>query len=113
MVGLFRGNSVPRQHKKKRALAFGVKTQSMQVSVERFSITSSQPFEKIVTALDREIGHPELAAFSKAIAAAPTPSELESVVPGATGPLGLMEFARFDIGMVLRKEQGDKARQSL
>jgi uncharacterized protein (DUF302 family) len=90
-----------------------VKTQTSQVGVERFSIVSSQAFDKIVTALEHGIGHPNMAAFSQAIALAPALAELESAVQQAVGSSGLMEFARFDIGMVLRKEQGDKARQSL
>jgi uncharacterized protein (DUF302 family) len=89
------------------------KTKTRQISVERFSITSSQSFEAVVAGIEREIGHPDMAAFSKKIAEARTLAELESAVREAIGPSGLMEFVRFDIGAVLRKEQGDRARKSL
>jgi uncharacterized protein (DUF302 family) len=89
------------------------KIQTRQISVERFSITSSQSFEAVVAGIEREIGHPDVAAFSKRIAGARTLAELESAVQQAIEPSGLMEFVRFDIGAVLRKEQGDKARKSL
>ena len=53
-----------------------------------------------------------MAVFSKRIAEARTIAELEPEVQKATGPLGLMEFARLDMGAVLRKED-DKAGKSL
>jgi len=87
--------------------------QTRQISIERFSITSSQPFEKIIAGIEREIGHPEMATFSKRIAEARTMTALESTVQEAIGPSGLMEFVRFDIGAVLRKQQGAKARKSM
>ena len=85
----------------------------MPVSVERFSITSAQSFEEIVAGIEREVGHPDAAAFSTSIAEARTLAELESAVKQAVGPSDLMEFARLDIGRVLSKEQGDKGRNSL
>ena len=89
------------------------KIQSAEIRVERFSRTSSESFEKVVEGLERGIGHPEMIAFFQRITAAAGLAELESAVQEATGPSGLMEFARFDMGGVLRKEQGDKARKSL
>ena len=88
-------------------------TQTKQITVERFSVASSQSFETIVGRIEREIGHPEMSAFGKNIAAARTLEDLEAVVQQARGPTGLMEFVRFDIGGILRKEQGASARQSL
>lgn len=52
-------------------------------------------------------------AFRKNISAAQTDSELEKVVQSATGSSDLMEFTRFDLGEVLRKELGSRAPQSL
>lgn len=52
-------------------------------------------------------------AFRKNISAARTDSELQKIVQAATGSSGLMEFTRFDLGEVLRKELGSRAPQSL
>jgi hypothetical protein len=44
--------------------------------------------------------------FRKNIAAAQIESELEKVVHDAVGPSDLMEFARYDLGAVVRRETG-------
>lgn len=80
-----------------------------QITVERFSVTSSKPFEEVVGAIDAGIGHPEMNTFLKKIAAARSFAELESTVQQAVGPSDLMEFARFDLGDVLRKDHGSTA----
>ena len=79
---------------------------AMQVQVRRFSVVSSRPFEDIVSRLTATIGHPDMNAFHKAIAATTTVADLEEVVEGALGSSDLMEFVRFDAGEVLRKERG-------
>jgi len=79
------------------------------VNVERTSIISAQPFDVVVSTLAAAIGHPDMPAFTRAVAAARTSAELEGVVNAAIGSAGLMEMAHFDIGEVLRKELGDNA----
>jgi uncharacterized protein (DUF302 family) len=84
---------------------------TIEVKVRRFSVVSSRPFEEIVKRLTATIGHPDMSAFHSAVAAATTIADLEAVVQGAIGSSGLMDFARFDAGEVLRKErdgQGSK-----
>ena len=81
-------------------------TPSIEVKVRRVSVVSSRPFEEIVTKLTATIGHPDMNAFHKAVAAATTTADLEGVVQGAIGSSDLMEFVRFDAGDVLRKERG-------
>jgi uncharacterized protein (DUF302 family) len=44
--------------------------------------------------------------FSKDVTGAKTFAELEQVIHKAIGSSGLMEFARFNIGEILRKESG-------
>jgi hypothetical protein len=80
--------------------------QTRQIGVERISLTSSRSFEEVVAGLEQEIGHPDIAAFSKRIAEARSLAELETAVQEAIGPSGLMEFARFDIGAVLPERTG-------
>jgi uncharacterized protein (DUF302 family) len=84
-----------------------------QIQVERFSVTSSRPFGEVVSRLETAVGRPDMSAFGKSVAAARTEAELEAVVHAATGPSGLMEFMRLDLGEALRKERGAAAPQTL
>lgn len=79
---------------------------TIEVPVQRVSVVSSRPFEKVVRRLMATIGHPDINAFHRALAAATRVADLEAVVQGAIGSSDLMEFARFDAGEVLRKERG-------
>jgi len=79
---------------------------TINIQVTRFSVVSTRPFDEVVERLTTTIGHPDLNAFTKAMTAAKDLAELETVVRGAIGPAGLMEFTRFDPGEVLRKEHG-------
>jgi uncharacterized protein (DUF302 family) len=78
----------------------------MQITVQRFSVVSHNSFESIIAKLGAIVGHPDMNAFSKDVTAAKTYGELEQVVHKAIGASGLMEFARFNIGEILRKESG-------
>jgi nitrilase len=84
------------------------RSESAEVHVRRLSVVSSRPFEEIVRRLTATLGHPDMNAFHSAVAAAITIADLEAVVRGAIGSSGLMEFVRFDLGEVLRKERGGK-----
>jgi uncharacterized protein (DUF302 family) len=84
-----------------------------QIQVQRVTITSSEPFRSVVARLDAAIGRPDMKVFTKDMVGAKTIVDLERIVKGAIGVSGLMEFARFDIGLVLRKAHGDAAPQSL
>jgi uncharacterized protein (DUF302 family) len=80
------------------------------ITVERFSVTSAAPFEAVVARLEAAVGHPDMAAFLAAVTAAPSFTVLETVVAQATGASGIMEFARFDLGAVLRKDRPSSGR---
>lgn len=80
-----------------------------QISVDRFSLTSSKPFEDVVRAIDARIGHPEMNAFLQNMATARTFTEVENTVCRAVGASDLMEFARFDLGEVLSKDHASAA----
>ena len=77
-----------------------------KVEIERFSVTSSKPFESILQKLETQIGHPDMSSFAKAVAAAESYGELEKIVQEAIGTSGLMEFTRFNLGEIIRKERG-------
>jgi uncharacterized protein (DUF302 family) len=74
-----------------------------KVEIERFSVTSSRPFQEVMGTLEAALGHPDPKVFRENVAAAKTFAELEKVVQEVLGASGLMEFARFDFGVVLRK----------
>jgi hypothetical protein len=84
-----------------------------QINVERFSLTSSKTFQDIVAALGEKIPRPDMNKFFKDVAASRTDDDLKRIVDDAVGPADLMEFTRFDQGLILRKELGDKAPQVL
>lgn len=84
-----------------------------EITVQRFSATSSRSFHDVVATLEAGIGHPDMNSFTKNLSAAKTFPEVEKIVDEATHPRGLMEFTRMDLGAVLRKRNGADGRQSL
>ena len=77
-----------------------------KVDVERFSLTSSKPFDQVVGALDAAIGHPDMAEFVRSTHEARSFAELKSSVERGMGKSGLMLFMSLDHGAVVRKETG-------
>lgn len=77
-----------------------------KVEIERFSVTSSKPFELVVTALEAAIGHPDMVEFVKATRSARTFAELKSKVHWGLGRTRMMMFIKLDHGEILRKEIG-------
>ena len=74
------------------------------VTVERVSLVSHSSFDEVVARVEAGVAHPEMRTFFAAMASAPDFAALETIVGQAVAPSGLMEFTRFDLGMVLRKE---------
>jgi uncharacterized protein (DUF302 family) len=74
--------------------------------IDRFSVTSSRPFDAVVAALKAGVGRLDLAEFAKASHSAGSFAELEKVINRDMGRTGLMLFLEFDHGAVLRKETG-------
>lgn len=79
-----------------------------KVEVERFSLTSSKPFDAVVAALKSAVGQPDMIEFFKATRAANSFADLERVVQSGLGRTDLMLFAEFDLGAILRRESGSK-----
>lgn len=84
-----------------------------RIEIQRFSLVSNRPFEDVVAGVEAVVGHPDMDAFHRNVAAAKTSADLEAVVREAVGPSGLMEFARFDIGAILRLYDGEHAPRNL
>ena len=77
-----------------------------EVQVQRVTLVSTEPFDAVIARIDSQISHPDMAAFRKNFSAAQNETEMEKVVDPVTKPNGIMEFIRFDLGEVLRKESG-------
>lgn len=85
----------------------------MRIEVERFSLTSSKPFNSVVAALKSAVGQPDIVEFFKSSRAANSFLELERIVHSGLGRTGFMLFAEFDLGAVLRRETGSKMPNSI
>ena len=83
------------------------------IAMQRISIISARPFDEVLARIGLGLGHPEMNRFRHEMLNGPTPSELEGIVGRAIGPSGLMEFARHDLGAVIRKEGGSAIPKSV
>src|SRR6266436_550126 len=63
-----------------------------KIEVERFSLTSSRPFDEVLAAITGAVGNPEMVDFAKTTSAARTFVELESAVRKGLGKTGLVRF---------------------
>lgn len=79
---------------------------TIEVPMQRFSITSAKSFDAVVESLAATLGHPDMSEFRSAVTASKSLADLEKLVHASIGPSGLMEFVRFDLGEILRKEGG-------
>jgi hypothetical protein len=71
---------------------------------ERVTLTSSRKFSDVVEQIERALGHPNVGELFQKLQAAETPDEVNQLVAAAAGPLELMEFMRFDLGVMLQKD---------
>jgi uncharacterized protein (DUF302 family) len=74
--------------------------------VQRFSLTSSKPFDAVVAALKSAVGQPDMVKFFEKTRATSSFPDLERVVQSSLGRTDLMLFAEFDLGDILRRESG-------
>jgi uncharacterized protein (DUF302 family) len=84
-----------------------------QIEAQRFSITSSKSFAEVVDSVNTAISRPDMNAFRKNIESAKSFADVETVVHKAIGPSGFMEFIRFDLGEILRKDHGQGTPRSV
>src|SRR5262249_59925946 len=79
-----------------------------KVEVKRFSLTSSKPFDAVVATLRAAVGQPDMIEFFRATRATNDFRDLERIVQSGLGRTGLMLFAEFDLGDILRREAGSE-----
>jgi uncharacterized protein (DUF302 family) len=77
-----------------------------KIEIERFSLTSSKPFDQVVAALNAAIGHPDMAEFGRSTHEARSFDDLKSAVEKGLSKAGLMLFMQLDQGAVVQKETG-------
>jgi uncharacterized protein (DUF302 family) len=77
-----------------------------KIKVERFSLTTSKPFDEVVAGVNGAISHPDMAEFGRSTHEARSFAELKSAVEKGLSKVGLMLFMQFDQGAVVRKETG-------
>src|SRR6266699_5592757 len=77
-----------------------------KIEVERFTLNSSKPFDQVVAALNSAVGHPDMAEFWKSTHQAQSDAELQNTIEKGLGRTGLMLFAEFDHGAVVRSGTG-------
>jgi len=77
-----------------------------KIEVERFTLSSSKPFDQVVAALSSAVGHPDISEFWKSTDQAQSVAELENTIEKVLGRTGLMLFVEFDHGAIVRKGTG-------
>jgi uncharacterized protein (DUF302 family) len=77
-----------------------------EIQIQRLTIVSRDTFDAVVARLDAQLGHTEMPSFHKQLSRARDLVEMEQIVNPVTQPNGIMEFARFDLGEILRKANG-------
>ena len=80
-----------------------------KIEIERFSVTTSKPFDEVIAGVNSAIGHPDMVEFGRLTHEARSFAELKSVVERSLGKAGLMLFMQLDHGAILRKETGNEA----
>ena len=80
-----------------------------QIAIERFSLTTSKPFDEVIAGVNAGIGHPDMAEFGRSTHEARSFAELKSAVENGLSKIGLMLFMQLDHGAILRKETGREA----
>jgi hypothetical protein len=79
-------------------------TTTRATSGERFTITTTRSFADVVGAIERAVAHPNVPELFRRMKDAAGPEALRRIVDDAVAPHGLLEFIRFDFGLVLSKD---------
>ena len=77
-----------------------------KIEIERFSLTTSKPFDEVIAGVNAAIGHPDMAEFGRSTHEARSFAELKAAIEKGLSNAELMLFMRLDHGAVLRKESG-------
>ena len=61
-----------------------------KIEIERFSLTTSKPFDEVVAGVNAGIGHPDMAEFARSTHEARSFAELKSAIEKGLSEAGLM-----------------------
>ena len=76
------------------------------IEIERFSLTTSKPFDEVIAGVNAAIGHPDMAEFGRSTREARSFAEMKSAVEKGLSTVGLMLFMQLDHGAIIRQETG-------
>jgi uncharacterized protein (DUF302 family) len=79
------------------------------ITIQRNTIESTKSFERVLDALAPAIGRPDMSVLQPRLMQAASFEEFSSMINGAVGSAGLMEFMRLDLGRALRMDPKVKA----
>jgi len=77
-----------------------------KIEIERFSLSSSKPFDEVLAGVHAGIGHPNMSEFGRSTHEARSFAELRSAIEKGLSKAGLMLFMQLDHGAIVRKETG-------
>src|SRR6202050_1046463 len=77
-----------------------------KIEMERFSLTTSKPFDEVIAGVNAGIGHPDMAEFGRSTHEARSLTGLKSAVEKGLSKVGLMLFMQLDHGEIIRQETG-------
>ena len=80
-----------------------------QVPVTRLRFASSRPFDEVLEALEKGIGHPDMPELNRKLGQAESLPEFAELIEGAVGSTGLMEFLSINLGSALRRDPAIQA----
>jgi len=75
-----------------------------KIEIDRFSLTSSKPFDEVVAGVNAAIGHPNMTEFARSTHEARSFTELKNAVEKGLSTAGLMLFMQLDQGAVFERK---------
>lgn len=76
------------------------------VALQRSETVSDRPFDDVLAGVEAGLGHPDLAALDRRLAATGDWDEYRALVAAEAGSAGLMVFLQLDLGGVVAADPG-------
>ena len=87
--------------------------QTNLITVQRRSVVSSRSFDDVLKSLESKLSRPDVKMFFEHAGQAERREQVEEIISRALGNNELMEFARFNVGTLLKAERGPGAPRGL
>ena len=82
-----------------------------KIEIERFSLTTSKPFDEVIAGVNAAIGHPDMAEFGRSTHEARSFAELKSAVEKGLSKVGLMLFMQLITARFCAKKRAARLRR--